>query len=108
MTDWVQSVNEESLGIVKGKMAEAADPFGIYVRQDGEWVDGQWIPTRDSDRWFVAMPHQCDAWEITGSYYDPEEHGQAVAELEKFVAEATRALEALKARQPYGKYSAYH
>lgn len=64
----------------------------------------------DGGRWSVFLPHQCETWDIAGEG-DPDDpyagdscvpHAEAVAELEKFIAEAQEALEALKAEREYG------
>lgn len=52
-----------------------------------------------ADNWSVRLPHQCDAWDIAGSYWHPVPHAEAVAELERFITEATAALEALRERR---------
>jgi hypothetical protein len=59
-----------------------------------------WDPDR-SDLWAVRLPHQCDAWSITGpSCYDDEvPHAVAVQRLELFIAEAKDALTALRERR---------
>ena len=49
-----------------------------------------------TEYWTVSLPHQCDEWEIVP--YDF--HGPAVAALEKFIAEAQQALEALRGMRP--------
>lgn len=53
---------------------------------------GRW--DADADSWFVQLPHQCDEWSI--SPYDST-HEQAVAAMEKFLAEGQAALERLRA-----------
>ena len=74
-------------------------PFGFVVREAETWEVEQ------DDQWMVHLPHQCDGWTITGpSYYDGNmPHAQAVAELERFIAEANDALLALKARAAMGE-----
>lgn len=67
------------------------EPFGFNVRrtQDGGWS--------------VALPHQCDDWEITGEKYGPGVPQQlAIQELTDFIAEASEALAALKAGREFG------
>jgi len=49
-----------------------------------------------TEYWTVSLPHQCDEWEIVP--YDF--HAPAVAALEKFIAEAQQALEALRGMRP--------
>lgn len=49
-----------------------------------------------TEHWSVYLPHRCDDWDIvdTGGYAEP------VAALEKFIAEAQQALEALRGMRP--------
>jgi hypothetical protein len=62
----------------------------------------------DEPRFRVWLPHQCDKWEITGG--DAESgradayasRADAIAEFERFVDEATEALEALRKGATYG------
>jgi hypothetical protein len=57
---------------------------------------------RDADvHWVVRLPHQCDSWEITDECSGAP-HAEAVAETERFIAEATEALAALRAGKEYG------
>lgn len=75
-----------------------SEPFGFMVRQS---------PANDRDDqtgWAVSLPHQCDRWDIAGEEYHPEpDHAKAVAEMQRFVAEAFAALAALVDRQNFGK-----
>jgi hypothetical protein len=61
-------------------------------------------PGRADGAWLVHLYHQCDEWDIAGEGYsgDGVSHAVAVANTEAFVAEAQRALAALRERQPYG------
>jgi hypothetical protein len=56
--------------------------------------------------WCVFLPHQCDKWdiagEVDGSHADGVGHAEAVAALEKFIAEAQEALASLKSEQEMG------
>jgi hypothetical protein len=56
-----------------------------------------------SEGWVVYLPHQCDSWDIAGEDgWTTVPHEQAIAELERFIAEAQQALEALRAGRQYG------
>lgn len=71
-------------------------PFGFEVRWEPPYYDG------DETGWSVALPHQCDGWDIAGEGYHPEaDHAVAVAELERFLAEGQAALDALRARRTF-------
>lgn len=60
-------------------------PFGFRIKME-------------DDLWSVSLPHQCDRWEITGEDGGVS-HERAVADLERFIAEAREALEDLKAER---------
>jgi hypothetical protein len=71
-------------------MSHDAEPFGFFVEprltEDG------------TEGWEVGLPHQCDSWMIVGDGYNKfATHDEAVAELERFITEATAALDTLKA-----------
>lgn len=70
--------------------------FGFAVRREPADIDGP-------DQWKVSLPEQHDAWTITGrDYYDsPLPHADAVAALERFIAEANEALTALRAEKEF-------
>src|SRR4051794_30617674 len=51
--------------------------------------------TQDLDGFRVSMPHQCDEWHIT-EYYEDIPRADAIAAMQKFVDEATAALEVLR------------
>lgn len=52
--------------------------------------------------WRVRLPHQCESWVIAGEEYgDGVPHADAIAELERFITEANRALAALRAEKPF-------
>lgn len=51
--------------------------------------------------WRVYLPHQCDEWDIPDRFSVP--HGEAVARLEAFIAEAAEALEALRRGEEFGR-----
>jgi hypothetical protein len=74
--------------------------FGFMVtHKDFMWDDNfEHVPT---DRWEVALPHQCDMWSITTGDIcaDGLPHEQAVARLSDFIAEAQQALAALIRKQ---------
>jgi hypothetical protein len=69
----------------------STNEFGFRVRHPRDWED-----SITSDNWIVELPHQCDAWTIAGDEYDGGTHAEAVAELERFIAEAQAALVALR------------
>lgn len=53
--------------------------------------------TRFRGTWTVSLPHQCDSWSITGEDgYHGVPQPDAVNALERFIAEATEALEHLR------------
>lgn len=60
-------------------MSEHQIPFGLEVKLTDKG-------------WKVRLPHQCDLWDIVGEDCDGATHGEAVAELERFIAEAHEAL----------------
>lgn len=74
-----------------GRAAESK-PFGITVR-------------RAEGGWAVYLPHQCDQWMIAGeiAWGDGVPQVEAVAALEHLIAEAQRALAALRAEEEFGK-----
>jgi hypothetical protein len=63
-------------------------PFGFTVRHDDA----------EPPSWTVGLPHQCDEWLIAGSEWGDRSVSQAdaVAELERFIAEAQHALDELR------------
>lgn len=75
-------------------------PFGLTVGRDDirEWRDGKLVPLGSG--WRVFLPHQCDEWMVSGSYHGVP-HGVAVAALERFIAEASEALEALRQEREF-------
>lgn len=60
-------------------------------------------PIRDGEGWQVYLPHQCSSWDIAGDGYEGVPHAEAVAELERFIAEAQVALAALRAEREITK-----
>jgi hypothetical protein len=72
-------------------VSEPTNDFRFSVRHPRDWDDNV-----TSEDWIVELPHQCDAWTIAGDNYDSVPHAEAVAELEKFIAEAQSALAALR------------
>jgi len=46
--------------------------------------------------WRVFLPHQCDDWDVAGEEHDGIPHAEAVAALERFIAEAQVALAKLR------------
>lgn len=68
-----------------------SESFGFRVEVDSD------------DLWSVELPHQCDEWGIANvKYHGGVSHEVAVAELERFIAEATDALTALRERRTVG------
>ena len=61
----------------------------------------------EPERWRVQLPHQCDAWLITGSSYTGETHDKAVASLETFIAEAQQAMVSLRQKKEQGNDQDY-
>lgn len=77
---------------VKKHMKYIPDPRGWkYGRR--EW----------NGNWDVYLPHSCDSWEIAGDEMgEGGTYGDAVSDLEAFIAEAQEALVALKEKREYG------
>lgn len=67
-------------------------PFGFKVKapESIEMPGYTYTP-----EWRVYLPHQCDEWQITSSY-DGQPHTEAIAQMERFIAEAQQALAALR------------
>lgn len=76
--------------------------FGFTARRPFVWDDEGNPVSATGDSWVVCLPHQCGAWEIAGEDYEPADHATAVAALERFIAEAEDALDALRERNEYG------
>jgi len=74
--------------------------YRFSVIRDEEYDD-------EPERWRVQLPHQCDAWLITGSGYTGELHATAVASLETFIAEAQQAMVALCQKKEQGNDQDY-
>jgi hypothetical protein len=70
-----------------------SEPFDFKVTHV---LDDDEQPT---DEWSVRLPHQCEPWDIAGGYYKGVPHADAVAEVERFIAEAQSALAALVERR---------
>lgn len=72
-------------------------PFGFKVQYHSAdpWDE------ESKPGWSVSLPHQCDAWDVAGSEYEPMPGVEAVAELERFIVEAQEALIALRAGKPF-------
>ena len=70
----------------------AKETFGFTIERDPFNFDHEY-----GKSWLVHLPHQCDEWAIVEeSWPEPTTRTDAIAELERFVAEATWALETLK------------
>lgn len=75
-------------------------PFGFTVQRPK--LGSPWDPDdppHDGEGWQVFLPHKCDAWDIAGDDYEGVPHAEAVARLERFIAEAQVALAALRAER---------
>lgn len=84
-----------------------SEPFGFMVNRSH--TDAQREKTWDELQaeepagWAVYLPHQCSSWNIAAGDYDGGvPHADAVAELERFIAEAQRALAALRRGESFG------
>jgi hypothetical protein len=95
-------------------MSDEGEPFGITVRAIRYRYGPEQAPTEwgtmgyvqhalDPPTWKVCLPHQCDEWDIVGGYNEGLPQAEAAAELERFIAEAHQALEALRAGQEFGE-----
>ncbi|MEY9876611.1 hypothetical protein ABH931_006121 [Streptacidiphilus sp. MAP12-33] len=76
-----------------------AREFGFAVEHYESMCEGD-APTG----WKVSLPHQCDRWRIDKEFStsDPSPQADALAELDRFIAEAQAARAALAAGQPFG------
>jgi hypothetical protein len=63
--------------------------FRAGLATEWDYVDGEMLL---QSSYVVELPHQCDAWEITRRMVKAE----AIAEMEKFIAEANAALDKLR------------
>lgn len=80
--------------------------FGFMVDRVSKW-DQEARQSVVTDTWCVWLPHQCGAWEIAGEDgYEGMTQDEAAAELERFIAEAQRALAALRLGESFGVSSA--
>jgi hypothetical protein len=89
------------------------EPFGFAVQRiDAEFGPEQ-EPTEygtmryvkhplDPPHWAISLPHQCERWDIAGGYGEGLPQAEALAELERFMAEAQQALAALREGQEFG------
>lgn len=61
-------------------------------------------PDQGHPGWVVYLPHQCDSWCIAAGFSELEgvPHAEAVAELERFIAEACAARDALVRKESMG------
>jgi hypothetical protein len=77
----------------------SVEPFGFVV----EHITEDDTLTAVVDHWAVLLPEKYDRWAIAG---DPYGHGvphpEAIAALERFIAEATDALTRLRDRNADG------
>lgn len=74
--------------------------FGFTVQRKPIRDFDSW-PTREVGvGWWVCLPHSCEEWDIAGDKYDGGvPHEEAVARVERFIAEAQVALAALRAER---------
>lgn len=77
--------------------------FGFSIKRRRDYThwkfdSGEEAPLVDPPEWNVYLPHQCDEWHIYDGCGDGEEsQARAIADLEKFIAEAQHALTELRA-----------
>lgn len=81
--------------------------WGFAVERTDREKSYKESPPLPEPRFRVWLPHQCDKWEIAGDaetgdakYYASQE--DALAELDRFIDEATEAREALAKGAEYG------
>jgi hypothetical protein len=73
--------------------------FGMVAEHPTKYNKKTWKHDPIEDKWRVYLPHKCDEWGVT---YEPPyvrngvTQGQAVKDLEAFIVEAQRVLDALK------------
>lgn len=83
-----------------------SEAFGFKVKKHSVLDDSSDDPDARvvvPGMWEVHLPHQCSAWDIAGeSGWEGEPHADAVAALEKFIAEAQEALAALREEREFG------
>lgn len=78
------------------------DSFGFSVRRTEHYDRTAGAMVKDEPpAWVVYLPHQCSSWCVVGDHAyaatdDGVEHGEAVVTMERFVAEAQAALDALR------------
>ncbi len=77
-----------------------SEPFGFEVEYHEE--ESEFEPAG----WCVSLPHQCDRWDIAGDYCHPMPLDDAIAEFERFIAEANEALSALRAGRNWPEVTA--
>lgn len=70
-------------------------PFGFKVKTPGSSEMPGYTYTWG---WEVRLPHQCSTWDIVGgeAWVETSDHAVAIAEFERFIAEAQQALTALR------------
>lgn len=74
-----------------------AEKFGFRV---------QFIKPDEPDEvggWWVGLPHQCDSWDVAGTEYNALGMSTAADELQRFIDEATEALQALQQGREFGE-----
>jgi hypothetical protein len=74
-------------------------------------MDGSDFTVRQNGagEWLVFLPHQSDAWDIAGNegYGDGVSHAEAVAALEKHIADAQVALRELRSAEPRARVTLF-
>lgn len=73
--------------------------FGFTVQRKSILDFNVWPSREIGPGWWVSLPHHCEEWDIAGDEYDGVPHEEAVALLERFIAEAQVALAALRAER---------
>ncbi len=76
---------------------QGTEPFGFTVRHRKPAPKLNY-----PGGWTVALPHQCDAWDIHPGGYEPSPHADALAALDRFIAEAQQARQALAEQREFG------
>lgn len=70
--------------------------FGFTVEPESIWTWDAAGYREVGSGWRVRLPHQCDSWDIAGESQAGVPHAEAVAALERFIAEAQIALTELR------------
>jgi hypothetical protein len=75
--------------------------FGFYVEKIDHDDYGEKMA---ESLWKVSLPHQCGRWRIdnTNIYLEGSTKAEAVEELEAFISQAKKALDALNRGEEHG------